>query len=400
MRSGKLVSYPRTDSCYLIEEEAATLPNILRNISELEDYEPFLNGATKDITNDKRYVDSSKVSDHFALLPTEDVSNYTLISSEERLIYDLIVKSVIAAHYPDHKYQSREMILSIDDQFTFRANGKVIIQNGWKQLYNKSLDEQEESENDMLPLVNEGETGILLSHSLDEGFTKPKPRFTDGDLIKIMSNAGNWVREKEDFKNKELVLGTAATRHEIINKIKDKYIYVQDNQVYLLLAGRVLIEALGENSYFASVLTTGRMERYLDDIKNGKASVDDFLRRTEQMTEIVLNELKGKSNTWHFSEQLIQEIGPKEVGRCLTCGGSLIERDKFYGCSNYSLKNCTFSIPKQKAGVTITKDNIVKLLTTGTTSLIKGFKKKDKDGTFSAYLVWDSIKQSLVYKFK
>lgn len=97
-----------------------------------------------------------------------------------------------------------------------------------------------------------------------------------------MSNAGNWVREKEDFKNKELVLGTAATRHEIINKIKDKYISVQDNQVYLLLAGRVLIEALGENSYLTSVLTTGRMERYLDDIKNGKASVDDFLRRTDK----------------------------------------------------------------------------------------------------------------------
>ena len=180
----KLVSYPRTDSCYLTVEEAATLPNILRNISELEDYKPLLNRATKDITNDKRYVDSSKVSDHFALLPTEDVSNYSLISSEERLIYDLIVKSLIAAHYPDHKYQSREMILSIDDQFTFKANGKVIIQNGWKQLYNKSLDEQEESENDMLPLVNEGETGIPLSHSLEEGFTKPKPRFTDGDLIK------------------------------------------------------------------------------------------------------------------------------------------------------------------------------------------------------------------------
>lgn len=398
----KLVSYPRTDSCYLTAEEAATLPNILRNISELADYKPLLYGAKKDITDDKRYVDSSKVSDHFALLPTEDVSNYSLISSEERLIYDLIVKSVIAAHYPDHLYQSREMILSIDDQFTFKANGKVITQNGWKQLYNKSLDEQEDSEPEMemLPLVHEEETGILLSHSLEEGFTKPKPRFTDGDLIKIMSNAGNWVREKEDFKNKELVLGTAATRHEIINKVKDKYISVQDNQVYLLPAGRVLIEALGENSYLTSVLTTGRMERYLDDIKNGKASVDDFLKRTEKMSVIVLNELKEKSKTWNFSEQLMQDIGPKEIGRCLSCGGILMERDKFYGCSNYSANNCTFSIPKQKAGVTITKANIEKLLITGTTSLIKGFKKKGKDGTFNAYLVWDSIKQNIVYKFQ
>jgi DNA topoisomerase-3 len=252
----------------------------------------------------------------------------------------------------------------------------------------------------MLPPLNEGEIGKIASIELKEGATTALPRFSQGDLIKIMANAGHYCQNKEDFKNSELKLGTEATRANIVSTITSRYVKIHKNLVYLQPEGRILIEALGQDNYLTSVITTGRMERYLENIKNGKGTVEEFTKGIETVTKRVVEKLLADAPTWDFNKY-IQEIQESEViGKCKICGADVLEHTNFFGCSAYKENNCEFKIPKKILGKAISKENAVKLLKTGTTSLIKGFKPKDKDSTFDAFLVWSENNKSINFRYK
>jgi DNA topoisomerase III len=392
-----LISYPRSDSKYLTPEEAKWLPVIINNLRELDEYKDLLDVPLKDISNDKRYVDASRVSDHYALVLTEEKVNPVTLPKGEQLIYDLIAKSIIAAHCQDHLFSTTEIITLVDQKFSFSTKGKQIISEGWKQVYKGTGDEQEAETEPPLPLLEEGQSGVVSDCKLKEGKTNPPSRFTQGDLIKIMVNAARYVSDKEDFKNDELKLGTEATRAGIISAIS-KYIDIQKNLVYLMPEGRVLIEALGKGSYLTSVITTGRMERFLSDIGKNKGSFEEFLQRTQKMTHLIVQQIIKNSETWEFSNYANEIQKADEVGSCKICGATVVDRGNFYGCSKFKENDCQFTISKKILGKSISKDNVQKLLEKGSSSLIKGFKSKTSDKTFDAFLIWDANKKAIDFK--
>lgn len=359
----------------------------------------MVKGTTRNIETDKRFVDEAKVSDHYALCLTEEEVNPVTLSKGEQQIYDLIAKSVIAAHYPDFVYDSSEMIFTINGRFTFKSKGRVITDYGWKNVYRDIAENTSDDLESDLPQLEEGEIGQVQSIELKEGATSPPSRFTEGDLIKVMSNAAYYVKDKEDFQNKELSLGTEATRAGIITTIKKRYILVDKNKVYLQPEGRLLIEALGQGHFLTSALMTGNMERHLAELKQGVGDLNDFIKRTEKLTRMIIEKLKKDAETWNF-EKYTTEIKEAElVGNCKVCGEPVIDKGSFYGCTAYEKTKCAFKINKKIKGKTLSKDNVVKILEKGHTQLIKGFKVKGKDKTFDAYLVWNENEKVLKFQF-
>lgn len=388
------ITYPRTDSKHLTPGEAKWLPAILANLAQIEDYKELVKEAVRDITTDKRFVDETKVSDHYALCLTEEKVNPVTLSKGEQVIYDLIAKSVIAAHYPDYVYDSSEIICSIKSRFTFKSKGSLITESGWRKVYfNAQVEPNEET---LLPDLAVGQTGEVNRLELKEGKTKPPSRFTEGDLIKVMSNAAYYVKDRKSFSNKELSLGTEATRSGIITTIKKRYIDVAENKVYLLPEGRLLIEALGPDNFLSSVLMTGNMEQHLEKLKNGQGDFDDFMERTKKLTKgIVDNLIKGASD-WNFDDY-VKEIQEAEVlGNCRLCGEPVVDKGKFYGCTAYATTKCDFTISKIIFGKKLDKKNVINLLTKGHTSLLKGLKKKGQEQSFNGIISWNDNKKSIV----
>lgn len=381
--------------------EAKWLPIILSNLSKLEDYKQLAEGAIRNIESDKRFVDETKVSDHYALCLTEEFVNPLSLPKGEQLIYDLIAKSVIAAHYPDFILNSSEIIFTIKNRFTFKSKGKQIKENGWKEVYqNLPAQEGTEQEDDdlALPNLNVGDFGTVASMTLKEGSTSPPNRFTEGDLIKVMTNATYYVKDKGDFQNKELSLGTEATRAGILDTIKKRYILVEKNKVFLQPEGRLLIEALGANNYLTSVLTTGNMERYLQQLKAGEGTLKEFIQGTEKVTRRIMQKLIEDSPGWNFDVYATQIQEAEELGKCKLCGEPVIDKGAIYGCKGYEKTKCDFKIYKTMKGKSISKDNAIKILTKGHSSLIKGFKSEGKDTTFDAYLEWNENKKRIGFK--
>lgn len=398
-----LITYPRTDSKHLTPGEAKWLPTILSNLSKLEDYKQMVAGAVRNIETDKRFVDETKVSDHYALCLTEEVVNPLTLSKGEHLIYDLIAKSVIAAHYPDFVFDSSEIIFTVKDRFSYKSKGKLIKTMGWKEVYRylQAYDEKEKDEekDESIPNVDVGDVGDIVSMTLKDGDTTPPNRFTEGDLIKVMSNAAYYVKERGDFQNKELSLGTEATRSGILDTIKKRYILVDKNKVYLQPEGKLLIEALGEENYLTSVLTTGNMERYLHQLKLGKGTLQEFIKGTETVTRRIVQKLIEDSSKWNFDKYVTQIQEAEELGNCKLCGEAVVDKGAFYGCSGFEKTKCSFTISKNIKGKNISKDNVMKILTKGHSALIKGFKRQGKDTTYDAYLVWNENMKKIDFKY-
>lgn len=397
------VTYPRSDSKHLTPEEAKWMPTILSNLGQLEQYRTLVAGATRDISQDKRYTDSSQVTDHYAIVVTEEFVDPSTLAKREQLIYDLIAKSVIAAHYPDFQYETNEILITLSSEFGFKSRGKQIRDLGWKSIYADHPNDTEEqtqdtAEGDSLPDLVEGQVGLVLSTELKEGATTPPSRFTQGDLIKVMTNAGHWCSNKEDFKNTELVLGTEATRSNIIGTVTNRYVKVQKNLVYLLPEGRILIEALGLNSFLTSILTTGRMERYLREIEKGKGSVGEFVKRIEQITASIVEKLKEDALSWDFNHYVDQIQKAEEIGKCPECGAPVVERENSYVCINHKNTGCPFRLYKVKLNKTINRKNAQKMLETGQTALIKDFISS-KEKPFDAFIYWDTNTKKTGFRF-
>lgn len=395
-----LVSYPRSSPVHVNPSEAALFPDILNNLSALPEYKNLLKTPVEDIADDKRYVDESKTDDHYAIIPTEKIVDFTQLSKNEVIVYDMIAKSLIAAHYPDAIETHSEIISVVDEKFSFMTKGKRVDDRGWREVYgNDRLDEENTI---VLPTIDEGAVGIIEEVQLNEGKTSPPARYTLGGLVTLMSNAANNLtkEERKGFKSDELSLGTVATRASIITKIIErKYIRIEKNKVYIEPKGRMLIESLGVNSYLTSIMTTGKMEQYLAGIGKGKSDFSVFMNRMKQITLEEVKKAKESSESWDLEEHIEANKENIEVGTCLECGSAVIDAGKFFGCSSFKDTNCRFKVNKMVSGKELTNHQVKVLLQKGVTPLIKGFKKRNKEGTFDAFLVWSAEQKRVIFQF-
>lgn len=385
-----IVSYPRSDSTYVTKGEAELFPAILEKLSRFDEYKDLFPLPKTSILNNSRYVNEKKVTDHYAIIPTEQVTDPSRLNADEQKMYDLIVRRLIAAHYDKAIYDYSTLTTLVDGRAEFITKGKQQIQEGWRKVIFQNDKEKDE----LLPQVQKGETGHVHKVETKEGKTQPPKRYTEGQLITLMKTAGKYLDndELEKVLNKVEGLGTEATRAGIITMLKDrKYIEVKKNQVYATDKGKVLIEAIG-NHILASPEMTAKWEQRLSEIGEGQASAALFMEQTKKLSAKIVADAIQFAPNWNFDGLKVESIQRsnskftigKKVGKCKLCNGDVVDKGEFYGCTNYKVNNCKFTISKKILGKNITKTNVQKLLSEGTTNLIKGFKKGEK--TFDAKL--------------
>ncbi|MDX5473999.1 MAG: DNA topoisomerase 3, partial [Bacillaceae bacterium] len=236
-----IISYPRSDSSFVTKEEAASFPDTLNKLSRLEAFQPFFPLPVKSIMYNKRYVNEKKVTDHYAIIPTEQVTDPSKMAGEEAKIYSLIVQRLIAAHYEKAIFDYTTIHTLVDGRATFLSKGKEQIQEGWRKvIYGNKKETTDEDEQD-LPTLSEGEEGLVQDVKVKDGKTQPPKRYTEGQLITLMKTAGRHLEDSELSKvlNSTEGLGTEATRAGIIGVLKDrKYIDVKKNQVFATNKGK------------------------------------------------------------------------------------------------------------------------------------------------------------------
>ena len=279
--------------------------------------------------------------------------NVASLSADEQKLYDLVVKSLIAAHYEKAVYEYTTITTLVDGRAVFISKGKVRLQEGWRKV----IPPYEKDKDPVLPQLTKGETGTVTNTTVKESKTQPPKRYTEGQLITLMKTAGKQIEDKELEKvlMKTEGLGTEATRAGIITMLKDrKYIEVKKNVVYATSKAVILIDAIG-NELLASPEMTAKWEQRLKEISEGSASPKAFMDNTNKMISHLITVTIQDANKWVFDDEVkesfvprtFKKSSPTKLGTCKLCGGSIIDKGSFYGCSNYQKSGCKFTILKE-----------------------------------------------------
>jgi DNA topoisomerase-3 len=393
------VSYPRTDSQYVTEGEAEAFPEILQNLKSLDLYSSLIEGTERTISADKRYVNVERVSDHYAVIPTEKIPRLDELSEDEKKIYDIVVRSLIAAHYDAAEFSHTTIHTKVQDHL-FVTKGKQLLKEGWRKVMFDDTEDDEKEDDKLLPHVQQGQSGKVEKIEIKEGKTNPPKRYTEGELITAMKNAGSVLEDKEIGKVLKSVsgLGEESTRSNIIERLKTLgYMDIVKNRVVPTQKAFILIDAV-QNTVLASPELTGRWEQRLKEIGQGKASAKNFIDQSKKLANKIVSEAKKQSYEWQFDQYIKKMQEEKYLGQCPKCGAGVLDKGNFYGCSAYKSVNCDFTLNKKILGKTLSAANMRKLLDKGKTNLIKGFKGKSE---FDAYVAWkDKAEGSIHFEFK
>lgn len=400
-----IVSYPRSDSRHVTKGEAEGFPDILAKIERIPEYAELFPLPQASIIENKRYVNDKKVTDHYAIIPTEQVPDLSRLSPEDRNMYDLIVRSLIAAHYEKAITEYTTVTTLVDGRASFQSKGKVQIEEGWRKVIPPFEKEKEPT----LPKLQQGDKGKVAKVEVKESKTQPPKRYTEGQLITLMKTAGKHIEDKELEKvlMKTEGLGTEATRAGIITMLKDrKYIDIRKNTVYATAKAKILIQAIGEE-ILASPEMTAKWEQRLKEISEGQAMPKQFMEQTNKMITHLIQSTTESVDKWEFSGELTENFTPAKrpgqkraatkLGPCKKCSGSVVDKGTFYGCSNFQKNQCDFTISKKILGKSITQKQVKMLLTEGKTEIIQGFKGKEK--TFDAMLTWSENENKVKFVF-
>lgn len=316
----KLLTYPRTDSRYLTTDMVDTLSDRIQACC----VQPYVSMASKilqrPIKGNKSFVDNSKVSDHHAIIPTEEPVFLSKLSEKERRIYDLVVKRFLAVFYPPFEYEQTTIKAQIGEE-TFIAKGKVILQQGWKEIYAHPFeDEEEDMADQVLPKINKGDIMKITSVIQTQGFTKPPAFFTEGTLLSAMENPSRFL-DKEDKSLAKILgetggIGTVATRADIIEKLLNSFLIEKRGQDLLITSkGKQLLDLVPED--LKSPALTGEWEKQLGKIAEGALHKDFFVEDMKKYSKNIVNEIK-KSNATFKHENLTGN-------RCPQCGQHMLE---------------------------------------------------------------------------
>lgn len=316
----KALTYPRTDSRYLTRDIVSTLPERLRAI----------NGDSKNLALDifkkrlniaKGCVNDAKVSDHHAIIPTEEKVMYSALSQEERRIYDLVVKRFLACFLPPYKYnQIKAEFECMGEKFS--ASGKETVNMGWKAAYNGeyNIDDESQTENNerkqAMPKMNYSDSFTCKNVFLKEGKTKPPARYTEATLLSAMENPAKFVENKNMKEYLGSGLGTPATRADIIEKLYSAfYVEKQGNSMVPTSKGIQLIDIVPTD--LKEPLLTAKWEQELEKIAKGKLNKADFIKGINKYTIDLVNQVKNSNDTYRHDNMT------KKV--CPECGKYLLE---------------------------------------------------------------------------
>lgn len=377
----KLVTYPRVDTTYLSEDLHPKIPNILRGLKYYSRYTERLLQAP--IPKSKQVFDDKKVTDHHAIIPTGIVPSG--ITPAEQQVYDLICKRFIAVFYPECKV-SNTTVMGKVDSLEFKATGKQIIELGWRELYQEEkVAKKDPAEETIMPVFVEGEKGPHEPF-VHQGKTSPPKFYTEATLLRAMETAG---RQVDDEEMRELLkdngIGRPSTRANIIETLfRRKYIEKKRKNLYATPTGMGLIATI-QNEILKSAELTGDWEKKLRLIEKGEYESDVFKNELFQMVRELCEEVIFSN---YRPIQILQETPPAEPKErkprekkekieltsldCPKCKKAKIMKGKTaIGCTDFKL--CGFKIPFELMGKKLTEAQLISLVQTGKTGLIKGF---------------------------
>ncbi|MBU4539173.1 MAG: DNA topoisomerase 3 [Weeksellaceae bacterium] len=380
----KHTTYPRVDTTYLSE---SLYPKIAGILSTMNFYREFTAPLLENpIPKSKAVFDDSKVTDHHAIIPTE-IPPSSSLSKEEKLIYDLVARRFIAVFYPECKI-SNTLVEGQVGTIPFKANGKQILEPGWREVYAKDkkddTDKKEKDEEQLIPEFKAGEKG---EHSplIHQGKTSPPKPYTEATLLRAMETAGKQV---DDEELRELMksngIGRPSTRANIIETLfKRKYIERKKKNLIATTTGVELIDTI-EDELLKSPELTGEWEFKLRKIEKGEYSATQFKEELILMvTDLTRKVISEKAKIISFQEEVQpkekKERAPRkttviiwEDEKCPKCQTDQLMKGKTaIGCSNY--KGCGFKIPFTVFGKKLTEKQIQDLVIKGKSTKLKGF---------------------------
>ncbi len=296
--SHKVLTYPRTDSRYLSTDIVETLKERVKAVA-LGNYQSTANKILqKPINGNKNFVNDGKVSDHHAIIPTEQRVQISKMSEGERKIYDLVVKRFLSVLLPPFEYEANTVKLTIAGE-SFYAKGKKVRSLGWKSVEEDT--EEDDREDQKLPEFEKGEVLLPKGLQVSEGKTAPPGYFTEGTLLSAMENPKKYLTGSEKSLEKALTetggLGTVATRGDIIEKLFNTFLIEKKGKDLRITAkGKQLLTLVPKE--LKSPDLTGKWEQKLSDIAKGKLSKTDFVSEMREYTKIVVKDIKNSDTTF------------------------------------------------------------------------------------------------------
>ena len=331
----KIVTYPRTDSKYLSEDIVDSFKERLDAIS-INEYAKIVKSI--DLSSykpDKRFIDNSKVSDHHAIIPTEQSVNKFALSEEERNIFDLIVKRFLGMFIGPCEYEATTVLCECEGN-DFYAKGKFIKNNGWRNVFNTVDDDEEtEDEDQTMPEINVGDSFKVQSTKLTEGHTQPPSRYTESSILYAMENAGRFVESKDmkDMLKEVSGIGTPATRADIIEKLVDSgSIERVNNTLVPTKKGIQLIDIVPND--LKSPELTAKWEERLKKISKGEETSKEFMANMETYSKDLVEAVKDSAKTYKH-ENITKEVCPECGEFLLSVNG---KKGKMLVCSNTECK--------------------------------------------------------------
>jgi DNA topoisomerase-3 len=361
----KVLTYPRTDARALPEDYLGVVSKTMQELGAQSPYKVFAKQVLKGgwVRPNKRIFDNSKISDHFAIIPTLQTPGH--LSEVEAKLYDLVVKRFLAVFFPAAEYLVTTRITRVEGH-AFKTEGKVLVEAGWLAIYGREAIEEQGA----LVKVEPGEkvqTAEIESVALA---TRPPPRYTEATLLTAMEGAGKLIEDDElraAMAGKGL--GTPATRAQIIENLIDQRYVVRDGKdlrptrkAFDLMT---LLKGLDVPELTAPELT-GEWEFKLAQMERGKLKRDRFMHEIAGMTQKIVERAKSYESDTVPIEDPAQLTTP-----CPKCGKTVVENYRRFACSS-----CDFSIPKHPGSRSLEVEEVEELLGKGTIGPMSGFISK------------------------
>ena len=381
----KFITYPRTSSRYISDDVFVTLPKLFKNLENHSEYGEKVKLLPGSEDYSKNSVNAAKVTDHHALLITENA--VIGLFKDEKIVYDMILYRMIEAFSADCIKDITSVTAQVDHDVEFGISGSIIRQTGWRALSLKDKNNRQDKDADatdnevkdqVIPNWQEGQHVTLSGCTITEGKTKPKPLHTESTLLAAMETAGKEI-EDDTMRQamKDSGIGTPATRAAIIETLLKREYMVRQQKKLVPTEKGLALHSVVKNMAIANVEMTGKWEAELAKIERGEASADGFTHSIEGYTREITAELLGCDRLFSHKDSGCQ---------CPKCKqGTMQFFGKAVRCSN---KECGMPVFKQVAGKLLTDADITDLLTKGKTRTLNGFTSK-QGKSFSAAIAFD-----------
>ena len=358
----KVLTYPRTDARALPEDYLATVKKTMEALTDTKEFAPFARQVLKAgwVKPNKRIFDNSKISDHFAIIPTLQKSSH--LSEPEAKLYDLVVRRFLAVFFPPAEFLQTTRITTVGEE-QFRTDGRVMQSAGWLAVYGKSLQDDTVT----LPAITQGEKVKTLEATATANQTRPPARFNEAALLSAMEGAGKLI---EDDELREAMaakgLGTPATRAATIEGlIREEYLHRNGRELVPTPKAFSLMFALHMLGIveLASPELTGEWEHKLRLMEQGKLTRDDFMAEIQALVKNTVNIIKHG--------EIPDVVYATVTTPCPKCGGVVQENYRKFKC-----QKCDFAIWKVTSGREWSPEEIAELITKRVIGPLTGFRSR------------------------